>query len=565
MTNNDTIIRIRAHLQTQDTKYLIDLLIDMMQAMDEPLRQRFWDRLSPPAMATADLRYPSPEDFLQELADFEVSVFKGDYYDEEAVEYFSEDPYDREYYHDKYGVYDYDPDMHSGLNALGEFLTEADSYFQARRYDVAAKAYELLTGIFDGNPEDTLGVYDPLAELGELQEPLAQRYFVALKESQPTAVFYNKALIYVSRHDKSHTHKHRDNFLEMVGEDGRGEIQTYLEGWADEMAQKQSNPILIGIPFRLQMLIQFYQQANQQGKIVAVQKRFRKQYLAFYTPLLAQRVASKSWRAVVEYGEEALDLIPAETLKRPYFIRSADSIDANKVRTQLAHAYEALGDATKALTIYRPVFERKRDFESYALVKRVATAVSTPQGKAFTADTIAELQEKLPNSIYFLCQIYLNEDQFNQAYALVKQQTRYNFLNPIKLVAKAHLLIGLGKKASPEMGHYLQDLYAKTEVANKEATLFLRDYLPSQSATSRETAVSRAETLYHNLMQLHINNGRKTYATAAYYCALLGEIAAYDGRQAEFKQFYQALLNRYPRHRALRRELAAKVNEEYIA
>ncbi|MFQ5435269.1 MAG: hypothetical protein ACE5FD_10380, partial [Anaerolineae bacterium] len=81
--------------------------------------------------------------------------------------------------------------------------------------------------------------------------------------------------------------------------------------------------------------------------------------------------------------------------------------------------------------------------------------------------------------------------------------------------------------------------------------------------TSRETAVARAETLYRNLMQLHIDNGRKTYATAAYYCALLGEIAMYDGRQAEFKQFYQQLLSRYPRHRALRRELAAKVNEEY--
>ena len=60
-------------------------------------------------------------------------------------------------------------------------------------------------------------------------------------------------------------------------------------------------------------------------------------------------------------------------------------------------------------------------------------------------------------------------------------------------------------------------------------------------------------------MQLHIDNGRKTYATAAYYCALPGEIAAFDGRQAEFNQFYQELLRRYTHHRALKAELAAKV------
>ncbi len=565
MTDSDTITLIRTHLQGQETSYLIDLLIDMMQAMDEPLRQRFWDRLSPPAMATADLRYPSPEDFLQELADFVASVFEGDYYDEDALEYFGEDPFDREYYHDKYGAYDYDPDMHAGLNALGEFLTEADSYFQAKRYDVAAEAYELLISIFDGNPDDTLGVYDPLAELGEMEEPLAQRYFVALQESQPTAVFYDKALSYVGRHDQSYNHKLRDNFLEMVGDEGRSEVQKFLEGWADELAQKQVGPYPTGIPFRLQLLIQFYQKANQQGQIVALQKRFRQRYLAFYTPLLAQQEASKNWPRVVAYGEEALALLPEETLKRPFSLQSVDSIDANQVRTQLARAYEALGEVVKALTVYRPVFERKKDFESYALVKRLATAVSAAQGTTFTADTIAELQEKLPNSMYFLCQIYLSEDQFSQAYALVKQHVRYSFLNSLKLVAKAHLLMGLGPKAVPEMGRFLQDLYAKTDAAGKEPTLFLRDYLPAHSAMSRETAVARAETLYRDLMQLHIDNGRKTYATAAYYCALLGEIAVYDGRQAEFKQFYQAILSRYPRHRALHQELAAKVDEVYTA
>jgi hypothetical protein len=60
-------------------------------------------------------------------------------------------------------------------------------------------------------------------------------------------------------------------------------------------------------------------------------------------------------------------------------------------------------------------------------------------------------------------------------------------------------------------------------------------------------------------MQAHIDNGRKTYATAAYYCALLGEIAAYEGRLPVFLDFYEDLMERYKRHRALRSEMEAKV------
>ncbi len=96
------------------------------------------------------------------------------------------------------------------------------------------------------------------------------------------------------------------------------------------------------------------------------------------------------------------------------------------------------------------------------------------------------------------------------------------------------MLAELGTKAAPEMGGYLQDLYAKIEKADNEPTLFLRNYLPSNMTLTPKTAVACAETLYRNLMQMHIDNGRKTYSTAAYYCALLGEIAVYDGRVAEF-------------------------------
>ncbi|HID51560.1 MAG TPA: hypothetical protein EYP41_05940 [Anaerolineae bacterium] len=76
-TNNDNFAPIRAHLENQSTAYLVDLLLDLIQVLEEPVRQRFWDRLAPPAMATADLHYASPEQFLTELHEFAEAVGEG--------------------------------------------------------------------------------------------------------------------------------------------------------------------------------------------------------------------------------------------------------------------------------------------------------------------------------------------------------------------------------------------------------------------------------------------------------------------------------------------------------
>jgi len=60
-------------------------------------------------------------------------------------------------------------------------------------------------------------------------------------------------------------------------------------------------------------------------------------------------------------------------------------------------------------------------------------------------------------------------------------------------------------------------------------------------------------------MQAHIDNGRKTYATGAYYCAMLGEIALHEDRLAAFRQWYEKYMEAYKRFRALRAEMDMKV------
>ena len=46
----------------------------------------------------------------------------------------------------------------------------------------------------------------------EMEEPLAQRYFTALKESRPANEFYDKAIYYLARHEAPYR-KHMDNFM----------------------------------------------------------------------------------------------------------------------------------------------------------------------------------------------------------------------------------------------------------------------------------------------------------------------------------------------------------------
>src|SRR5450759_587252 len=167
-TPPDRMAHIRAYLEKKSKKELVILLLDLVQGMDEPTRQRFWEHQAPPGMATADLRYPSAEDFLAELEDFADEVSEGKYYDEEAAIYYGEDNYNE--------TEAYDPDDHIGLNALRTFFHEADSYFDAGQFEVARQAYDMLLDLVLGDTDETLGVPDPLEILAQDPRQVVSRY-----------------------------------------------------------------------------------------------------------------------------------------------------------------------------------------------------------------------------------------------------------------------------------------------------------------------------------------------------------------------------------------------------
>ncbi len=160
---------------------------------------------------------------------------------------------------------------------------------------------------------------------------------------------------------------------------------------------------------------------------------------------------------------------------------------------------------------------------------------------------------------YLLCQVYLSEDRFDEAYSLVAPLMGYQGIGESKLVAKAHLLAAFGPAPDKGMESNLRDLYARVEQGEKEPLRFLRDALPQAPSVSRDTAIERVEGIYHRLMQAHIDNGRKTYATGAYYCALLGEVALHEGRLAAFARWYEKYMEAYKRFRAMRSEMDMKV------
>jgi len=546
----DRATHIRAHLEKKSKSDLVNLLLDLVQGMDEPTRQRFWEYLAPPGMATADLRYPSAEDFLAELETFSDDVADGEYYDEEAAIALGEDSYYDE-------VEEFDPDDHKGLQALRGYFHETGTYFDAGRYDIAAQGYRLLLEIVLGNTDDTLGLPYPLEYLDDNEQTLVDRYFQALKESQTSGEFYQEALRFLASYDSS-GNRHLERFLAEIGPQARPELLKHLEAWADEHAKLDFHIPGYGLPLQLRLLLRFYQEAGRSADFYPQWIRFRKLYPVCYLPLLETLEKAGDWQAVLEYGQEAVKIVQAP--RSPYMLSDEWPYpDQLTLRRCLARAYSALGETVRALEIYQPVLESALRFETYAEARRLADAISAERGRAFTDQIIEELCRQSVQQRYLLCQVYLSEGRFTDAYHLVDDLKGYDGMNESKLVAKAHLIAAMGTQPNERMGANLHDLYDQVERGEKESAQFLQHIHSLPADLNRIDALERAEAIYQRLMQAHIVNGRKTYATAAYYCALLGEIAAYEDRLPIFANWYERFMENYKRFRALRAEMDAKV------
>jgi len=543
---SDRLANIRVYLEKKNKPELVALLLELVLEMDEPTRQRFWEHLAPPGMATADLRYPSAEDFLSELESFAEEVSEGEHYDEEAATYYGEDNYNE--------YEDYDPEDHAAIKALRGFFHEADSYFDAGQFAVAAQAYDQLLDLALSETYETLGIPTPMKFLEQDERQVIGRYFAALQASRSQNEFFDQALYYLARHESQ---ADLDRFLELVG-DERLALQAHLEIWADWHLQHRLSTPYDGLALQLRLLLRFYEQDGRLDAMRNLWVRFRRMYPACYTPLLADCQAANDWQAVLQYAQEALDV--AHSPRPAYYLREVwDRPDTLSLRGYLARAYSATGDTVKAFELYRPAFDEAPSFATYAEARRLADAVSAEKGAAFTSEAIDRLRQQGERQRYLLCQVYLSENQFDDAYLLVASLTGYQGMEESKLVAKAHLLAAFGPAPDERMESNLRDLYDKVEQGENEPLRFLRDALPQAPAISRNTAIERVESSYRRLMQTHIDNGRKTYATGAYYCALLGEIALHEGRLAAFRQWYEKYMEAYKRFRALRAEMDMKV------
>jgi tetratricopeptide (TPR) repeat protein len=285
--------------------------------------------------------------------------------------------------------------------------------------------------------------------------------------------------------------------------------------------------------------------------------RFRRIYPACYTPLLVDRQDAGDWQSVLQYAQEALEV--AHPPHPAYYREEWDSPDTLSLRDYLARAYSTAGDPAKAFELYRPAFNEMPCFDTYSQVRWLADAVSSATGAEFTAEAIDWLRQQGEPRRYLLCQVYLSQNQFDEAYAFVASLAGYQGMEESKLVAKAHLLAAFGPSPDDRMESNLRDLYDKIERGEKEPYRFLRDALPRSPKISQDIAVERAEGIYHRLMQAHIDHGRGTYGTGAYYCAMLGEIALHEGRLARYRQWYEKYMEAYKRFRALRAEMDRKM------
>jgi hypothetical protein len=253
------------------------------------------------------------------LETFAEKVSEGEYYDEEAAMYYGEDNYN--------DYDDYDPDDHAGVKALRAFFHEADSYFDAGQFAVAAEAYGDLLDMVLGDTYETMGLPDPLEFLPQDERQVVSRYFAALQASWPQDEFFDQTLQFLARHEHP---ADLERFLELVGSE-RSALQSHLEAWADRHIQSAWLTPFYGLAFQLRLLLDFYEQGGQVDDMRTLWVRFRRLYPACYIPLLANRQAAGDWEAVLNYAKEAIEV--AHPPRPAYYLRESwDSPDTLSLR-----------------------------------------------------------------------------------------------------------------------------------------------------------------------------------------------------------------------------------------
>ncbi len=560
----DILTQIHEYLADKSVGELVDLLMDMLQQMDEATRRRFWEQLAPPGLATADLNYSSPEIFLSQVETFVTAAAALKYYDDEASEYFGQDPVDRDYHVRQGYIDEYDIEYHTGISKLKRLLDAAGSYYDAGRFDIASTAYESLLGLLlPDRGYDLFGVDSPLSELSFNDRQLVERFFIALhraSEAEPEQ-FAIRALTFLE--PRSGGWQDFPQYLVQVCQTegvqkSVAALRRYLQ---DQAAELDSSPAPEGewpvAPLLLRLLVRLIRTLDGPGVAVELCARFRLRYLDFYMPLLEGCAAQEAWTELLRFGTEALTL---PSPPRSHYSRGDQlpGLNLAVVRNRMAWAQRQSGDLSGAFAQHCAIFEESDKFEDYVSAVELAQQLGDPAMQQYTSRVIARLQKSSRRIL--LCQVYLHTDDYKAAFRVVEGLSGYGALNELKLVAKAHLLTAVHGQSLD--GEYLPKV--KTDLDSKgsynEYARFLRDYLPTPNLTPQQQVlyIQRSEHLYRVILEIHIAAGSKRYKTAAYYCALLAEIAVHTERVDEFVEWYEDLLARYSRRYSLHKILNAK-------
>jgi hypothetical protein len=562
----DTLTQMRQYLIGKPAEELVDLLIDLLQQIDETTRRRFWEQLAPPGLATADLHYPSSEAFLADVKAFVTAAADGEYYEQEAADYFGEDPADRDYHVQKGYIDEYDITYHMGMSKLKGLLEAAGSYYEAGCFDVAADAYEELLGLLlPDRSYDLFGVDSPLIELGFDDRQLVEQLFVALRQSSEThsESFAVRSLAFLEACSGG-WQDFPQYLIRSCQTDSTQEAVVVLRRYLEEQTMElDTSPPPDGEwpvpPLSLELLIRLIRALNGPEAAVELCARFRLRYPDLYMPLLEGCTTREAWPELLRFGAEALALPPRPRGGRYPYGDQLPNLAPGVVRTRMAWAQQQLGDLPAAFAYRRTVFEESARFEDYLAALDLARQQDEATALKYMTEVVAQLQQQT-NRRPLLCQIYLHSGRYESAFGVVENLCGYDALTELKLVAKAHLLSVL--RDGPVSGEYLPGI--RTDLGDgpiqDEYARFLRDHLPMPDLTSPQRALHtrRAERLYRNILETHIMAGSKRYEIAAYYCALLAEIAVYAEHVEEFVEWYEGLLGRHSRRRSLRRILDAK-------
>jgi tetratricopeptide (TPR) repeat protein len=538
---NDLLYTIAAQLRHLTPGEIVTLVCDFVGGLDEKQQTRFLNLVvqGPRPLVAEAMGLDDADDLLEEIEALRDAI-ANDVYVEYGVGY---DP--------EYGTHRGFGDD-SWIDEMDDLFAAATGFFRAGQFKAATDAYVALFNIFRLSEDDFHFTRpEPDEALHTDVDAMKENLFIAIARSasEPAvqAIEVSEDLHYYGA----------NRYALLDAWQGRGEWMTALEA---DLVVKACCPTSqdIGLLSHFaELLREFYRRYRDLPAYETLCRAVGPQQGWPYKDLVGRYREQENWEQVLTWTVDGLEKLPAESRYRPF------------LQEARGKALIGLGRPVEALDALLALFQERR-WEVLVYLKLRQTARAVGRWEALYPQLTAEMQAHVVaikgQSSYpvvvlteacLLGYAYLLEGDWKKAIEWATTPgipAGWRDDDLTRTVATGLLRMGLVAQGESEPGDetLAQTLHDAPRIIREHGELLE----PVAHTLPADQLLDGAVRLYERLVEWAIGGrGRGYYAEAGAFCRVIRTIRCLQGRETDFKRYYQGLFVTYSRLPALKDEL----------